>query len=102
MAWTMDIITIGSAKALRTQLAHHAGKDVQEITDMMASKNFVEFGDTRISVVAPRHASSLKSILDLNPSEARQRMDNGYRDARKQLAAFLGDSTSTRESGSDD
>jgi NTE family protein len=93
LAWTMDIITIGSAKALRTQLAHHMGKDTREIADTMSSLNYVEFGGARISVVAPRQASSLKSILDLNPSEARARIESGYQDARKQLSAFIDKAT---------
>lgn len=89
LAWTLDIITIASAKALRTQLAHHFGKDLREVTEAMSKTHHVEVGGVRICVIAPRQASGLKSILDLNAEDARERIDAGYHDAREQLAAFL-------------
>jgi hypothetical protein len=55
----------------------------------LASKHFLDLGDIRIGVIAPRITTSVSSVLDLNPQEVRQRMSAGYDDARDQLEEFL-------------
>ena len=82
LSWAFDIITIGSAKTLMQDLSHHLGMDLRNSSDILASKHFLDLGDIRIGVIAPRITTSVSSVLDLNPQEVRQRMSAGYDDAR--------------------
>ena len=88
-AWALDIITIGSAKSLMQDLAYLLGMDVRVNTEKMARQHFLDLGDIRVGVVAPRTASDMASILDLDPEDAKARITAGYDDAREQLSGFL-------------
>jgi len=88
-AWALDIITIASAQSLMQNLAYHLGMDLRTNADAMAQQHYLDLGDFRIGIVAPRVASDIASILDLDPQDIKSRIAAGYDDAKEQLPGFL-------------
>ncbi|WP_165954231.1 patatin-like phospholipase family protein [Seongchinamella unica] len=88
-SWAFDIITIGSAASLLQELASHLGLDLRARRDTLTSQHFLDLGDIRIGVVAPKTAWGIDSILDLDRQHIRQRIGAGYDDATEQLSGFL-------------
>jgi NTE family protein len=89
-AWSFDIITIASARALGASLAQHLGMDLQASAEAINRQHFLDFGDTRVGVVAPTTPSGLASVLDMDPRGVKTRIAAGYSDACQQLTGFFG------------
>lgn len=92
-AWSFDMITIASARAIGATLAQHLGMDLGATAEAINRQHFIDFGGTRVAVVAPSVPSDLGSILDIGPRGAKTRMATGYTDACEQLAGFFGASS---------
>ncbi|MCP5131333.1 MAG: patatin-like phospholipase family protein [Pseudomonadales bacterium] len=88
-SWAFDMITIGSAGSLLQELASHLGRDIRAGRESLASQHFMDLGDIRIGVVAPKTAWGMDSILDLDPQRISARIAAGYDDATEQLTGFL-------------
>ena len=80
---------IGSADSLLQELALHLGVDLRTRRELLTSQHFVDLGDIRIGVVAPKTACGMDSLLDLDPQHIREPVAAGYDDATDQLAGFL-------------
>ena len=89
IAWTLDMITIASAKTLRNYLSQQLGVDPTQAADAISDNHFIELGGVKIGIVAPRSSFGLDSILDLDPEEAKDRIADGYADASQQLGHFF-------------
>ena len=88
-SWAFDMITIGSAGSLLHELAFNRGVDLATSRDTLTRQQFMDLGDIRVGVVAPRTAWGIESVLDLNPQHINGRIAAGYEDAANQLTGFM-------------
>jgi NTE family protein len=88
-SWAFDMITIGSAGSLLHELAYNLGVDLATSRDTLTRQQFMDLGDIRVGVVAPRTAWGIESVLDLNPQRIDSRIAAGYEDAASQLTGFI-------------
>ena len=88
-SWAFDMITIGSAGSLLHELAYNLGVDLATSRDTLTRQQFMDLGDIRVGVVAPRTAWGIESVLDLNPQRIDSRIAAGYEDAANQLTGFM-------------
>ncbi len=88
-SWAFDMITIGSAGSLLHELAYNLGVDLATSRDTLTRQQFMDLGDIRVGVVAPRTAWGIESVLDLNPQRIDSRIAAGYEDAASQLTGFM-------------
>jgi NTE family protein len=84
-----DMITLGSAQSLSQSLSYHLGKDLRTQADTLSHQHYLDLGDLRVGIVAPKVESSLATVMDLDPHNVKARITAGYNDAREQLKGFF-------------